>query len=254
MTIIQAKQGIYFYVIFTVSVAAFKTQINEPFTEIKLEYIQKLKTMFKNGFIQNLAQLLSGDLPGYSAQKLMEPPLRNTIPISENPVRKAATLLPLYYEDGWKFLLIQRSSHPLDKHKGQISFPGGSIETQESASEAALREAEEEVSIPREQVQLIGKLTDLFIPVSNFTVSPHVGLVDITGVTLKAQVSEVERIIHVDLDEFMEESSIGYQDMQMENGMKVKNVPYFLLNKEIVWGATAMMLSEFRTVCLEIIK
>lgn len=210
--------------------------------------------MDKHGFIESLRQVLSGELPGYAAQKHMEPPLRNSIPISSNPIRYAATLLPLYYDEGWKFILIQRSSHPLDKHKGQISFPGGSIEKQESTSQAALREAEEEVNIPREKVQLIGKLTDLFIPVSNFSVSPHVGLVDIKGITLKAQESEVKRIIHVNLDEFFNESSIQFRDMQMENGMKVKNVPYFRLGNEVVWGATAMMLSEFRTISQKIIQ
>ena len=208
--------------------------------------------MQKHKFIENLSHLLSEDLPGYSAQKLMEPPLRNSIPISKKPIRRAATLLTLYYQEGWNFLLIQRSSHPLDKHKGQISFPGGSIEGRETASEAALREAEEEVSIPREQVKLIGKLTDLFIPVSNFNVSPHIGVVDMERITLKAQQTEVKKIIHVNLDEFLNESSIQFQDMQMENGMKVRNVPFFRLSNEIVWGATAMMLSEFRSICKKI--
>ena len=184
----------------------------------------------------------------------MEPPLRNMIPVSEKPARKAATMLPLYYKEGWKFILIQRSSHPLDKHKGQISFPGGSIETKETAAAAALRETEEEVSIPRNQIQLVGKLSDLFIPVSNFNVSPHIGFVDMEGITLKAQASEVQKIIHVDLNEFMKDSVIQFKNMDMQNGMLIKNVPYFNLSNEIVWGATAMMLSEFRTICKRIAK
>lgn len=205
-------------------------------------------------FIENLKESLLEDLPGYSAQKDMEPPFRNMIPVSEKPARKAATMLPLYYQNGWKFILIQRSSHPLDKHKGQISFPGGSIETKETAAAAALRETEEEVSIPRNQIQLVGKLSDLFIPVSNFNVSPHIGFVDMEGITLKAQASEVQRIIHVDLNEFMEDSVIQFKNMDMQNGMLVKNVPFFDISNEIVWGATAMMLSEFRTICKRIAK
>ena len=203
-------------------------------------------------FIENLKESLLEDLPGYSAQKDMEPPLRNMIPVSEKPARKAATMLPLYYKEGWKFILIQRSSHPLDKHKGQISFPGGSIETKETAAAAALRETEEEVSIPRNQIQLVGKLSDLFIPVSNFNVSPHIGFVDMEGITLKAQASEVQKIIHVDLNEFMKDSVIQFKNMDMQNGMLVKNVPFFDISNEIVWGATAMMLSEFRTICKRI--
>lgn len=210
--------------------------------------------MNQHRFIENLMELLLDRLPGYYAQKNMEPPLRNMIPVSEKPVRKAATMLPLYYQEGWKFILIQRSSHPLDKHKGQISFPGGSIESKETAAAAALRETEEEVSIPRTQVQLIGKLSDLFIPVSNFNVSPHIGLVDMEGITLKGQASEVQKIIHVDLNQFMEDSAIQFKDMKMQNGMLIKNVPYFDLSNEIVWGATAMMLSEFRTICKRIAK
>lgn len=208
--------------------------------------------MNQSRFIENLQESLLDDLPGYSAQKNMEPPLRNMIPVSEKPARKAATMLPLYYKEGWKFILIQRSSHPLDKHKGQISFPGGSIETKETAAAAALRETEEEVSIPRNQIQLVGKLSDLFIPVSNFNVSPHIGFVNMEGITLKAQASEVQKIIHVDLNEFMKDSVIQFKDMRMQNGMLVKNIPYFNLSNEIVWGATAMMLSEFRTICKRI--
>ena len=202
-------------------------------------------------WINHLDKLLSGDLPGYEAQKLMEPPMRNSFSMDSSKARKAATLLALYYEeDRWNFILIERSTHPLDKHKGQISFPGGSIEKGENAANAAIREANEEIGIPASNIRLIGQLSPLFIPVSNFMVQPYVGLIDLDGIKLKKEDAEVEQILHVPLNELIDEQNIAYQDMKMTNGFTLKRVPVFRLANQQVWGATAMMLSEFRQLIL----
>lgn len=206
----------------------------------------------RDDFIVALRQKLNTKLPAYSAQKLMEPPMRKTFELDSSKAKKAATILLLFYEQEWKFILIQRSSHPLDKHKGQISFPGGSIEVGESSDQAAVREAEEEIGLAANDVELIGKLSDLFIPVSNFIVSPYVAFAKIDKNKLVKQEAEVAEILSIKLADFMNDENIKKRSMKMSNGMTIKDIPYYDLNEKIVWGATAMMLSEFREVVKEI--
>ena len=207
----------------------------------------------ESNFIEKLQQELSKPLPAYDAQKLMEPPMRRTFELDSSTARQAATMLLLYFDSSWKFLLITRSSHPLDKHKGQVSFPGGSIEDGESPQQAAIREAYEEINVPQDNMDVLGALSPLFIPVSNFMVYPFVGQVDMNEVTLRRQESEVDEILEISLDEFMQKSSISEMDMKMANDLKLRNVPYYKLGDKIVWGATAMMLSEFREICKRIV-
>jgi len=204
-------------------------------------------------FIQSLSNRLQLELPGYNAQQIMEPPMRGTFSTDHSNAKKAATLLGLYYDVEWKFLLIERSSHPLDKHKGQISFPGGSLEENETPELAAIREAQEEIGMPSNKIQLTGALTPLFIPVSNFMVYPFVGLLDMEEVELVKQESEVASILNISLAEFLNEDVVQKQDMVMGNGVKIANIPIYKLGSHTVWGATAMMLSEFRIICQEII-
>lgn len=210
--------------------------------------------MEDNEFILALGQKLKEDLPAYSAQSIMEPPLRNTLDLDSSNAKKAATILILYYEKEWKFLLIKRSSHPLDKHKGQISFPGGSLEKGESSKEAAIREAEEEIGVQSTQIEILGKLSDLFIPVSNFIVSPYVSIgQDISLEKLVKQESEVADIISISLKDFLDESAVKFKTMTMPNGFVLKKIPVFKIEGEIIWGATAMMLSEFKEIVKKIL-
>jgi len=204
--------------------------------------------MYTDEFIVALRQKLTRELPGYEAQKIMEPPMRNTFSLDESKAKKAATILILYFEKEWKFLLIQRSSHPLDKHKGQISFPGGSLEEGETPDEAALREANEEIGVDLEKLELLGKLTDLFVPVSNFLVNPYIAIGKIDPSSLRMQESEVARIISIKISEFLDDSVVEYQSMKMANGFVLNKVPVFHIDNNIIWGATAMMLSEFKQV------
>jgi 8-oxo-dGTP pyrophosphatase MutT (NUDIX family) len=204
--------------------------------------------MKEKEFILALRQKLKRELPGYSAQKKMEPPLRNTFDLDSSKAKKAATILILYFEKEWKFILIKRSSHPLDKHKGQISFPGGSLEKGESSELAAIREAEEEIGVHPTQLEILGKLTDLFIPISNFKVSPYVAIGDISIDKLIKQESEVAEILTFSLKEFLSDQSVEYHTMTMANGFVLKEVPVFKIKNSVIWGATAMMLSEFKQI------
>lgn len=203
-------------------------------------------------FITKLTERIQENLPGYSAQKIMEPPMRNTFSLDSSRAKRAATLLPLYKEDEWKFILIKRSSHPLDKHKGQISFPGGRLENEETPAEAAVREANEEINLTVDNISVLGKISDLFIPVSNFIVFPHVAHISLESVQLKKQETEVAEILHIPLKALLDDTKVEYHTMKMINGFELNDIPVFNLDGNIVWGATAMMLSEFKEIVREI--
>ena len=114
--------------------------------------------------------------------------------------------------------------------------------TDENVIQTALREAEEEVGIDRHQVRLLGKLTDLYIPTSNFLVSPVVGFLEGTPEFIPDE-NEVSRIVKTDLD-FLLSPEIRKRTV-LELGENIRlDTPYFEIDGEVVWGATAMILSE----------
>lgn len=137
-------------------------------------------------------------------------------------------------------------------HSNQIGFPGGRVEEEdESLQQTALRETEEEVGIPRTEVQVLRKLTRLYIPPSNFWVQPYVGLLQNTP-NLIPQESEVEKILEVDLDDFLNEQNFINQTLSTSYAQNIE-VPAFMLNGHVVWGATAMMLSELKEMLQKIL-
>jgi 8-oxo-dGTP pyrophosphatase MutT (NUDIX family) len=189
---------------------------------------------------------LSSNLPGAESQLKLAPVGRSLTIKKNDNVRHAATMLAIYQkENSWFGIFIKRSGHPLDKHKGQISFPGGSLDEDEGSFEAAVREAHEEVGIEPEQITFLGKLSPLYIPVSNFQVEPYVGLVDIDKLKLIPQESEVESILHFNLSQFSGEEKILKKDITTSSGFTINNVPHYFIEGHVVWGATAMMMSEF---------
>ena len=161
-------------------------------------------------------------------------------------VYHAAVLMLLYPKNGEPHLvLIERTSHnERDRHRGQIGLPGGKREAEdEDFAATALREAEEEVGVDRSRVQLLGALSPLYIPVSNFEVYPYVGTTD-QAPTFVRQESEVNAIIEVPLRQFLDPVNHRSRDMNFSENLIVKRVPYFAVAEQTVWGATAMMLSE----------
>ena len=132
-------------------------------------------------------------------------------------------------------------------HSNQIGFPGGRVEASDrDIMHTALRETEEEVGIPQNDIQVIKELTKLYIPPSNFWVHPFIGMLDKTPKMI-AQESEVEQIIEVSLDHFLDEKNLVKQNLSTTYAEDIE-VPAFLLNNQIVWGATAMMLSEIKVI------
>lgn len=201
-------------------------------------------------FIQHLKEQLSLPLPGRPAQHKMAS-VRRIEELGHNPVPpddvRVACVLNLlhWHEDAWHTVLIQRAHNPRDRHSGQVSFPGGRFEESDGElANVALRETEEEVGISASQIQIIGRLTDLYVPVSNFVVHPFVGVLNGPPV-FKPQPGEVESVLTPALEVFTRPENRKTTDLTLGSGILLKNVPYFDVEGHIIWGATAMIMSEF---------
>lgn len=200
-------------------------------------------------FIEELRQNLAQPLPGKEAHFGMAPTSRRKYAIAPTDAR-IACVMALFYPskvaNDLNIALIERadSKNPNDTHRGQIGFPGGKLELTDLSHEAgALRETEEEIGIPRNDIHVIGTLTDLYIPVSNFKVFPFVGFLKEKPKFIR-QASEVRSILEVPFREIQDESNRKIKDLRVQENITMKNVPYFDIQGHVVWGATAMMLNE----------
>jgi 8-oxo-dGTP pyrophosphatase MutT (NUDIX family) len=195
-------------------------------------------------FIYDLEQKLTEQLPGKAAQLKLEPPTRrnyNTDP--ENANAKLSSVLILFFPENGriKLALIQRPEYD-GVHSGQIAFPGGKKEeADKSLMETALRETFEEIGVLPEKVKIIGKLSQLYIPPSNFLVEPFVGFAAEMP-DFKADPTEVSEIVIVDLDDLLDESSFQFKEITTRGFNK--EVPCYFVSGKIVWGATSMIISE----------
>lgn len=201
---------------------------------------------------ERLSNRLLQALPGALAHEPMRAvPVGDLTPNFQHklPPKPGAVLILLYEEDGHiKFPLIVRPEYP-GAHSGQISLPGGKAEPGEDAIQTALREGEEEVGIDRTKVEVLGKLTNFFVIPSNFLVTPIVGV--IKDPVFRADPREVSRIISCTLFDLLLEGAIKKKEITAAGKYRMM-APHFEIEGEVVWGATAMMLNEFRTVLLEI--
>ncbi|MFQ5571096.1 MAG: NUDIX hydrolase [Rhodothermales bacterium] len=194
--------------------------------------------------IDLLRQHLAGPLPGIEAQLSMAPRYRrdpSMASIEGKPCREAGVLALFFPLDDVPALLLTVRRADLKEHAGQVSFPGGRREPHETLREAALREAHEEVGVAPDTVEVLGTLTPLYIPPTNFCVHPFVGMVPATP-TLHPQDDEVETLLRVPLSHLLD-PRIRRREPWMLRGRKVE-VPYLDVEGHKVWGATAMMLAE----------
>lgn len=194
-----------------------------------------------------LKEQLQLPLPGQVAQAEMT--TRAKLTTTPKNARLASVLCLLYPKNGvWHLPLIQRVVTKKDKHSGQISFPGGKKETSDTTNQAtALREANEEIGIKKEDVTLLGALTPLYVPASNFQVFPFIGYLDYPPTFIR-QEREVAEVVEVALNQLIHPKTKKYKTITFGNGYTIKDVPYYDVNGKTVWGATAMMLSEFVTL------
>tara|TARA_A100001011_G_scaffold293451_1_gene305320 strand:- start:401 stop:1015 length:615 start_codon:yes stop_codon:yes gene_type:complete len=198
----------------------------------------------KPQFIIKLTKKMNGKLPGRTSHEIMMVKPRYKF-IGEKASTPAAVLILLYpIKDKWHFFLTKRTNN-VEHHKGQISLPGGMLEEDESHKEAAIRETFEELGIQSEDINLIGPLTPLYIPVSNFKIFPFVGWIK-SAPKLNIQYKEVSKVFSPSIFSLMDPQTKKIKDSTLL-GQKVK-IPFFKLNNEVVWGATSMVISEFKNV------
>ncbi|MEA3477804.1 MAG: CoA pyrophosphatase [Bacteroidota bacterium] len=196
-------------------------------------------------FVRDLERKISKTLPGEQAQLKMAPITRAHLMrqgVDMKNARKAAVLILLYPDQDIQTVLIQRQDYD-GIHSNQISFPGGQSESSDTSMQhTAIRETFEEIGVPEEDVRVLGNLTELYIPPSNFLVLPVIGFMDYKPI-FKPDFTEVKKIITVSLDTLGAKETLQEKEIQTSYQSKIK-VPCFMVDGHVIWGATAMMVSE----------
>jgi len=163
----------------------------------------------------------------------------NRISLSIDGYHRAAVLVPLFLENGSIHLLLTKRTDLVETHKGQVSFPGGMVDaTDTDVVHTALREAEEEIGLPRSSVEPLGLLDDLATP-TGFVITPVVGFIH-TPPPLVANTDEVAEIFHVPLDFFVDQNA-GRTERREFKG-KSYDVWFYTYGHHLIWGATAMII------------
>ncbi|WP_100612857.1 NUDIX hydrolase [Confluentibacter lentus] len=209
-----------------------------------------------NEFLGLSSKIKNIQLPAEESHLKMIPPSRKAllnVQIEAVNLAKKAGVLALFYPDEnnqTKFILILRKTYE-GIHSAQVSFPGGKLEVQDtSLKEAAIRETFEEVGVSKNAIEILRALTQVYIAPSNFYVHPFMAITPKTPF-FKLQEDEVEALIEVDLRHFLDDNIVTTKRVKASYNIDVE-VPTFLLNDHIVWGATAMILSEIKDLLKEL--
>lgn len=200
-------------------------------------------------FIQNIEKQLQKPLPGRAAHLKMAPSSRlNNLEFLPNErTRKSAILILFYpYLNEIYLPLILRPAYD-GVHGGQMAFPGGRMEKEdESLIRTALREAQEEIGVKLTDIKVLGTLTEQFIPPSNFFVLPVIGYLTHKP-DFYPDAREVDKVIELTLPEIQDPSIVGVNILNVR-GVEVQ-APFYNIQDNHVWGATAMMIAELLEVC-----
>ena len=202
-----------------------------------------------------LSERMTAPLPGLSAQLKMASGLRAKAAASfKMDVKNAkvgAVLIALYPDNGVIRTVLMKRPDYNGTHSGQISFPGGKVEEQDKDIVAtALREAEEEVNIKPNEVTVIGQLTELYIPPSNFLVHPILGVLHRPPLLIPDD-HEVESIHVPELSYLLREDIIDESEILLSTGYRLQT-PSFKVDGHVVWGATAMIIAELKDMLNEV--
>lgn len=203
-------------------------------------------------FLKSISKIENIPLPAEASQVKMVPSFRQELIKSQKKEiknAKEAGVLALFYPDNnlkTRLVLILRKTYK-GVHSAQVGFPGGKLEDEDtSLKDAAVRETYEEIGVPINHIEVVKQLSKVYIPPSNFNVQPFIGITKNTPVFIKEE-KEVEAIIEVDLKDFLDDNQVVVKQVKTSYSVEVE-VPAFKLNGYIVWGATAMMLSEIKDI------
>ncbi len=195
-----------------------------------------------------LKNRLAKELPGENSHRKMAPMVRPSASEALNypDTRISAVLVLLFQmELEWNTLLILRSSYD-GVHSNQVAFPGGKSEPEDlSLEHTALREANEEVGINQNDIEIIGSLSPLYIPPSKSLVTPYIGITDNIP-EIKMDTKEVEETFFVKLSSLFEPSI--KKEVTIKRKSHQFNVPAYVYNNYTIWGATAMMIRELEDI------
>lgn len=213
--------------------------------------------MLFTDFVNYIPKILKEQLPSATAHAKMAPAGRLEALNPEyyaalNP-RRSAVMMLFYPRDGIvHFVLIKRNSYP-GVHSAQISFPGGKAEPEDKDLAAtALRETFEEIGVTPVEIDVVMPFTEIYIPPSNFLVAPFLGLSAVTPVFVPNP-DEVAMLIEVPLEVFLDDGIVINTQLQTSYSQSV-SVPAFRVEEHIVWGATAMILSELKETIKSALK
>ena len=190
------------------------------------------------------------DLPGEDAHMEMIPYRKpsSSFKLKYNAAKHSAVMCLIFEKNNELFGLLMERTEDGGKHSGQISFPGGKKElTDQNLQETALRETHEEIGINHNTVSVLGALTSVYIPVSNFLVQPFIGTIEHDFELNLSQV-EVKSVFDFSIKDLLNPESKKLQTIKNHKGVNMENIPCFVLSNRNVWGATAVILNEIKCI------
>jgi len=206
-------------------------------------------------FCKLISKIENIPLPAEPSQLKMSPPFREALQERQKDMikdAKRAGVMALFYpnmEQTYLVLILRKTYKGV--HSAQVGFPGGKLEITDSSIEAAaVRETFEEVGVPENCIEVLRQLTQVYIPPSNFFVQPFIGISRMTPNFIK-QDDEVEAILEITLQDFINDENVIDKTVSTSYNKDVV-VPAFNLNGHVVWGATAMMLSEIKDLLKQV--
>lgn len=205
--------------------------------------------MMHHRFYHFIKNLDPGQLPGQSAQMQMSPtPLDPDFVLPRNPsdtAHPSGVLIPIYPDSSQKLHVVLTLRSNRIRHAGQISFPGGRQENNESLEETALRELHEEVGIPRSIVKTAGPITPLYLHRTDNQITPFIGIMN-KKPELTPNPIEVREIVTAELDTLLSDEKRKRE--QWDLPQTSFDVPFWDIHDVPLWGATAMIMSEFLSI------
>lgn len=196
-------------------------------------------------YIESIKESFLKPLPGASAQFKMAPGNIHEFK-SKGKTEKAAVLLLVYPVDKVPYIVFMKRQEYDGHHSGQISFPGGKYEkSDKTLSNTAIRETIEELGDNLDHIEIIGKLSPLLIPVSMYDIQPFVGFINYKP-TWDPDPEEVSYLIETPVDALYRPHTKSTETWNINRTFR--QVPFYRIKQEKIWGATAMVLSEYETI------